>query len=179
MVGGCLRLALTVVGGLFLFLVGAPAVKADPAPVAAFVGTFAGTGVAETFDNIYAPESVRDLDVTIAAAGEGFSVTWTTVVRSAGGKVKRKTETLDFTPTGAGSQYRNAEFSDPFGVGLAWAGIEDQTLSIFVLNIDTDGGYQLQRYARTLTALGMDLTFTRKIDGEDLRVVRAKLIRNK
>jgi hypothetical protein len=179
MFGGCTRLALTVVGGLFLFLVAAPAVKAEPAPIGAFVGTFAGTGVAETFDNIYAPESVRDLDVTIARVGEGFSVTWTTVVRSAGGKVKRKTQTLDFTPTGAGSQYRSARLADAFGDGLAWAGIEEQTLSVFVLNIDTDGGYQLQRYARALTALGMDLTFTRKIDGEDLRVVKAKLIRNK
>jgi hypothetical protein len=179
MFGGCTRLALSVVGGLFLFLVAAPAVKAEPAPIGAFVGTFAGTGVAETFDNIYAPESVRDLDVTIARVGEGFSVTWTTVVRSAGGKVKRKTQTLDFTPTGAGSQYRSARLADAFGDGLAWAGIEEQTLSVFVLNIDTDGGYQLQRYARALTALGMDLTFTRKIDGEDLRVVKAKLIRNK
>jgi len=179
MVGGCTRLALTVMGGLFLFLVGAPAVKAEPAPIAAFVGTFAGTGVAETFDNIYSPESVRDLDVVIARADDGFSVTWTTVVRSPGGKVKRKTQTLDFTSTGAGSQYRNTRLVDPFDEGLAWAGIEDQTLSVFVLNIDADGGYQLQRYARTLTALGMDLTFTRKIDGEDLRVVKAKLIRNK
>jgi len=179
MFGGYKRLALTVVGGLFLFLVAAPAVKAEPAPITAFVGTFAGTGVAETFDNIYAPESVRDLDVTIARAEGGFSVTWTTVVRSAGGKVKRKTETLDFTSTGVGSRYRNARLSDPFGEGLAWAGIEDQTLSVFVLNIDSDGGYQLQRYSRTLTALGMDLVFTRKVDGEDLRVVKAKLIRNR
>jgi hypothetical protein len=30
-----------------------------------------------------------------------------------------------------------------------------------------------------LTALGMDLVFTRKVDGEDLRVFKAKLIRNR
>lgn len=179
MMRGCTRVFFAGLGSLFLLIASAPALKAEPAPIAAFVGTFAGSGVAETFDNIYAPESVRDLDVTIARSGEGFSVTWTTVSRSPGGKVKRRTQTLDFSPTGVGPQYRNARLTDAFGEGLAWAGIEEQTMSVFVLNIDGDGGYQLQRYARTLTALGMDLTFTRKIDGEDLRVVRAKLIRDK
>ena len=115
----------------------------------------------------------------IARSGEGFSVTWTTVVRSVGGKVKRKTQSLTFETTGIGSRYRSAELTEPFGEGLAWAGIEEQTLSVFVLKIDVDGGYQMQRYARTLTGLGMDLVFTRKIDGEDLRVVKAKLVRNK
>ena len=115
----------------------------------------------------------------IEAAGSGLSVTWTTVVRSVGGKAKYETQTLSFSATGAGSQYWSDALTDPFGHGVAWAGIEDQTLSVFVLNIDTDGGYQLQRYARTLTGLGMDLTFTRKVDGEDSRVVKAKLARNK
>ena len=91
----------------------------------------------------------------IEAAGSGLSVTWTTVVCSVGGKAKHKTQTLSFSATGAGSQYWSDALTDPFGHGVAWAGIEDQTLSVFVLNID------------------------RKVDGEDLRVVKAKLARNK
>lgn len=173
------RAAFMVLGGLAVFLLAVSPSRAEPTPIAAFVGSFAGSGIAETYDDIYAPESVRDLDVMISASGPGFVVNWTTVVRSVGGKVKRKTQTLSFAPTGTGSQYRSVELTAPFGEGLAWAGIEDQTLSIFVLTIVADGGYQLQRYARTLTGLGMDLTYTRKVDGEDLRVVKAKLVRNK
>lgn len=173
------RAFVAALSGLLLMAVSVSPSRAEPASIAAFVGTFTGTGVAESYDDIYAPETVRDLDVVIAAAGSGFSVAWTTVVRSVGGKAKRKTQTLSFAATGTGSQYRNDALVEPFGEGLAWAGIEDQTLSVFILNIGTDGGYQLQRYARTLTGLGMDLTFTRKVDGEDLRVVKAKLVRNK
>lgn len=179
MTGFYRRAVLMALGGLVLLLVEMPPSRAEPAPIAAFVGSFTGTGIAETFDDIYAPESVRDLDVMIAGSGAGFSVTWTTVVRSVGGKAKRKTQTLSFVPTGVGSQYRSAELTAPFGDGFAWAGIEDQTLSVFVLGIGADGGYQLQRYARTLTGLGMDLVFTRKVDGEDLRVVKAKLVPDK
>lgn len=173
------RAVVLTLGSVALLVAGMTPLRAEPAPITAFVGSFAGTGVAETYDDIYAPESVRDLDVTIAASGSGFAVTWTTVVRSVGGKAKRKTQTLTFAPTGTGSQYHSAELRAPFGEGLAWAGIQDQTLSVFVLKIEADGGYQLQRYARTLTGLGMDLVFTRKVDGEDLRVVKAKLAREK
>ena len=179
MIGIHRRACAAALGGLLLVLLSLSPSRAEPTSISAFVGTFAGSGVAETYDDIYAPESVRDLDVVIAAEGSGFSVTWTTVTRSVGGKVKRKSQTLSFMSTGTGSQYQSAAHVDPFAGGLAWAGIENQTLSIFVLNIDPDGGYQLQRYARTLTGLGMDLTFTRKVDGEDLRVVKAKLVRNR
>jgi hypothetical protein len=173
------RTVLLALSSLALLFMGMTPSQAEPAPVAAFIGSFAGTGIAETYDDIYAPESVRDLDVRIAASGSGFKVTWTTVVRSAGGKAKRKTQTLSFAPTGTGSQYHGVELRAPFGEGMAWAGIEDQTLSVFILKIEPNGGYQLQRYARTLTGLGMELVFTRKVDGEDLRVVKARLVRNK
>ena len=121
--------------GLALLAMNVSALRAQPSSIADFVGSFAGTGVAETCNDIYATESVCDLDVMIEAAGSGLSVTWATVVRSVGGKAKYKTQTLSFSATGSG--------------------IEDQTLSVFVLNID------------------------RKVDGEDLRVVKAKLARNK
>jgi hypothetical protein len=179
MTGKHRRAFLSALSGVLLLALGMSPSRAEPTAIAAFVGTFTGIGVAESYDDIYAPETVRDLDVVIAARGPDFSVTWTTVVRSVGGKAKRKTRTLSFASTGVGSQYRNDVLDDPFGDGLAWAGIEEQTLSVFVLNIDAKGGYQLQRYARTLTGLGMDLAFTRKVDGEDLRVVKAKLVRSR
>ena len=148
------RIVLMTLSGLALLAMNVSALRAQPSSIADFVGSFAGTGVAETCNDIYAPESVRDLDVMIEAAGSGLSVTWTTVVRSVGGKAKYETQTLSFSATGAGSQYWSDALTDPFGHGVAWAGIEDQTLSVFALNIDTDGGYQLQRYARTLDQVG-------------------------
>ena len=51
-------------------------------------------------------------------------------------------------------------------------------VTVDILTIDGDGGYMLQSYARTLTGLGMELTFTRKVDGEDLRVVKARLVKD-
>lgn len=163
---------------LVLFLLAAPA-SADPLALPAFFGKFAGSGIAESYDNVYAPETVRDLDVVIAPTGSGaFSVTWTTVVRKPSGEAKRKTDTLTFTPSG-GSRYESAERRDPYSEdGLAWAGIKERTLSVHILSIDTAGGYQLQTYARTLTGLGMELEFTRKVDGEDMRVVKARLVKN-
>lgn len=166
--------ALTVV----LLLLAAPAI-AEPLPLSAFFGKFSGTGIAESYDNVYAPETVRDLDVEIGAAGSGgFGVTWTTVVRKPSGEAKRKTETLTFAPTG-GTRYACQERTDPYSAdGLAWAGIEDQTLSLHILAIEDDGGYQLQTYARTLTGLGMELEYSRKADGEELRVVKARLVKD-
>jgi hypothetical protein len=170
---------LAVLGAAILGCVAALPARAETVALAAFFGSFAGSGIAETYDNVYAPETVRDLDVVIGPAGTGFSVAWTTVVRKPGRAAKRKAQTLVFEATGTGTRYRCKDFTDPYGDGLIWAGRNEQTLSVFILNIDQAGGYQLQRYARTLTSLGMELVYTRKIDGENLRVVKARLVRNK
>lgn len=161
-----------------LLLLVVPA-AADTLTLPAFFGKFAGSGIAESYDNVYAPETVRDLDVVIAPSSSGaFSITWTTVVRKPSGEAKRKTDTLTFTPSG-GTRYESAERRDPYSAdGLAWAGIKERTLSVHILSIDTAGGYQLQTYARTLTGLGMELEYTRKVDGEDKRVVKARLVKN-
>ena len=71
---------LALLGLLFGF--GAMAVENLPA--AAFFGTFQGSGYAENRDSLYFGTTVRDLDVVIAPAGAGFSVTWTTVIRGGG-----------------------------------------------------------------------------------------------
>ncbi len=154
-------------------------VRAADLALPAFFGTFQGTGIAESRDNIYAPETVRDLDIVIAPAGDGFTVQWTTVIRNPGtGKAKRKTQTLTFEPTGTGSQYRSRERIDPWSEdGLSWAGIKDRVLSVYVLNILEDGRAQVQRYARELTSLGMELQYSRQIDSEELRTVKARLVK--
>ena len=178
-ISGALKGCVSALALCLAVVFAAPAVKAADLALLAFFGTFQGTGIAESLDNIYAPETVRDLDIVIAPAGSGFSVQWTTVIRNLGsGKAKRKTQTLTFEPTGTGSQYRSRERSDPWSEdGLAWAGIKERVLSVYVLNILEDGRSQIQRYARELTSMGMELQYSRQVDGEDRRTVKARLVK--
>lgn len=150
--------------------------RADDLPVSAFFGEFRGSGIAVSTDSIYAPETARDMDVTIRSAGGGFSVSWTTVLRSDDGRVSRKSETLTFAPSGG--HFRAADRADPFSAaGLAWARVKDQTLDVFLMMVDEAGRPTLQRYARSLTGRGMELRFTRTRDGRESRVVEGLLVK--
>ncbi len=46
-----------------------------------------------------------------------------------------------------------------------------------MLLIRDDGGYEVQSYARTLTAQGMDLVYGRVRDGDTVRTVKGKLVK--
>ena len=56
-----------VVFGLLMLCAALPAKAADDLPVAAFFGTFQGSGIAVSQDAIYAQETARDMDVTQGA----------------------------------------------------------------------------------------------------------------
>jgi hypothetical protein len=171
-------LGVFVVSGLLMLSGSSWAVAADDLPVAAFFGSFQGSGIAVSQDSIYAPETARDMDVTIREAGDGFSVEWTTVSRRGGGDIKRKTETLTFRPDGPGGRYITDQRTDPLSEsGLAWANVEKQTLNVFLLMIDGRGRYTIQRYARTLGARGMELLYVRTRQGSDRRIVKGLLVK--
>ena len=164
-------------GGL---LFGFGAMAAEKLPATAFFGTFQGSGYAENRDSLYFGTTVRDLDVVIAPAGAGFSVTWTTVIRGGGDPDKpdtrRKTQTVVFAPSGQPGVFRGTPSGDPLsGNPYIWARIEAQTLIVYILNITADGAYEMQSYARTLSGYGMELVFSRIRDGEPVRSARAKL----
>ena len=164
-------------GGL---LFGFGAMAAENLPAAAFFGTFQGSGYAENRNSLYFGTTVRDLDVVIAPAGAGFSVTWTTVIRGGGDPDKpdtrRKTQTVVFAPSGQPGVFRSTLSGAPLsGNPYIWARIEAQTLSVYILNITADGAYEMQSYARTLSGYGMELVFSRIRDGEPVRSARAKL----
>ena len=76
LIGACLILA-----GAMLPLAGASAKDLN---LAAFFGTFKGSGVSENRDSLYFGTTIRDLDVTIQPAGKGFTIEWTTVIRRGG-----------------------------------------------------------------------------------------------
>ena len=53
-------------------------------PPQAFFGRFSGGGIASNADSLYFAVTARDFDVTIAPAGRGFRVDWTSVIRRGG-----------------------------------------------------------------------------------------------
>lgn len=167
---------------LVLTVLTAGAGHAENLPPRAFFGTFQGSGYAENRDSIYFGTTVRDLDVVIAASGNGFSVTWTTVIRSGGDPnnpdVKRKAQTVTFSPSGQPGVYRGTPSGDPLaGNPYVWARLEKSTMTVYIMTISPNGAYEMQSYARTVSGTGMDLVFTRIRDGEPVREAKAKLIK--
>jgi hypothetical protein len=152
-------------------------------PIQAFFGTFNGSGFAEGTDKDYFGATLRDMDINIAAAPDGFVATWTTVVRGGGDpanpRARKRSTTVAFKgKAGKTGQYIGTESADPqSGKPAVWARIAGQTLYIYELNILDDGRYDMQTYARTLQGGGMDVVFTRLVDGEAQRSVKGKLIK--
>jgi hypothetical protein len=154
---------------------------ANDLPIDAFFGTFVGSGLARSDVSDYFGLTVRDLDVTIAAAGGGaVSVSWTTVIRQGGDPdnpdVRRKSANVVLEPSGRGGIYRVQGAGDPLtGENLAWAYVKGHSLIMHSLVIHDDGAYAMQTYKRTLSDLGMALEFTSVSDGTTLRKVEARL----
>jgi hypothetical protein len=157
-----------------------PAASAKDIKIAGFFGTFKGNGVSENRDSLYFGVTVRDLDVKIEPAGQGFSIEWTTVIRRGGDpknpKVRSKTQRMTFQP--AGKFYRATENSDPLsGQPFAWAYIKETSLILHIMSVDENGAYQMQSYIRTLVPTGMEFKFERIRNDEPVRTVRGKLIK--
>jgi len=135
--------------------------------IKAFAGTWSGSGLARNDESDYFGLTIRDLDVSIQPAGQGFVLGWTTVLREGGDPdnpdVKRKSESLTFVPSSRpGILVPEGGAGDPISGGRSvWAYVKGQTLVITFLSVLDNGEYQLQRYDRTLTDLGMELEFTR------------------
>lgn len=173
------RLLLIAFAGLIAAL---PARAQQPLSPTAFYGTWTGSGVAENRDSTYFAVTQRDLDVIIKPAGDGFTITWTTVIRKGGDpakpNVRQRQQTLTFHPAGHARVWRAQESGDPMaGQALAWARIEKQTLTVFQMTVLPTGLYEIEQYDRTLTGTGMDLKFSLRRDKEPVRTVNAKLVK--
>ena len=150
--------------------------------IRAFFGTFSGGAVSEIADSVYFATTARDTDVVIRPAGEGFMVTWTSVIRQGGvpGKpnVRRKSTTKRFVPAKQPGLWRASDSADPIDGGeFGWARIKGTSLIVYLMVIDDKGAYQIQRYERALSGLGMALTFTRHRDGEKVRTAKGHLVK--
>ncbi len=174
---------------LLALLVLAPPTRADSpdAAIEEFFGAYVGEAMIEE------PAQFRDIIVSINPIRNGFSIYTSTVIRTGPRRavkdVKWRAETQVFVRTGTPHVFepmvRKSMFSekrDPdlmAGDTLAWASVRGRTLGVYAMNLLADGHYELRVFERTLTELGMDLSFVRYNDGLPVRELRGSLARAK
>ncbi len=175
-----LRLLVPALAAVIVWVSAVQALAQDQA-LKKFFGFYRGSGVAEDEDSAYFRTSVRDFDVTIAPEGDGFRVSWVTIRR--GGdpnnpKIKRKESSMRFAPSARPGIFQATPQGDPLlGQQYAWAQVIDNNLQVTMMTLNETGGYEIQRWDRELTGLGMQMTYSRVRDGEPVRRVRGRLTR--
>lgn len=152
--------------------------------IKAFNGIWRGSALSESNISVHFRVTARDLDVEIRSYLEtGFSVRWATILRQKGDpnapvEVLKETQVAFVADPSRANVWTAATQGDPIaGSAYSWARLDGQTLTVYSLGIIEDGSSELQIYRRTLTGLGMDLDFSRTVDGQAVRSARGKLIK--
>lgn len=171
---------------LFILLVSAaisPGGSAASLGIAVFEGVWRGSAVSESAISANFQMTSRDIDVTVrAGANGGFSIVWNTVQRQKGDpnnpRAKLKSTTMQFASQRPGV-WRAATNGDPLTAAkpYAWAYIKDRSLHIVTMQIYDDGRHETQIYTRTLSGMGMQLEFSRNVDGEQVRQASGRLVK--
>ncbi|MCP4328490.1 MAG: hypothetical protein GY791_08655 [Alphaproteobacteria bacterium] len=177
---------------VLVFLLGAvslPAFAADARPIEDFYGEYVGKSIAGSTGATGEDAEIRPrhLNISIQAHENGFTVAWLTIITSASGKTKAKSQLVNFRPTANDGLYASAMRRDTTGALVpldpmsgdpyVWASINGDTLTVHALLVTADGGYEVQVYDRTLTEDGIDLTFRRFRDGVMMKEIEGKLTR--
>ncbi|MDJ0956550.1 MAG: hypothetical protein QNI91_06825 [Arenicellales bacterium] len=129
----------------------------------------------------------RDLSVEIEEVDDGFNITWKTVTFKKD-KAKEKTYSIDFLETDREHIYEAAQKKNLFGgrdpldpmkgEPYAWARIEGNKLTVFVLIVTDDGGYEMQTFDRILTSdNNLEVKFSRIRNGETFKAIETTLTR--
>ena len=156
------------------------AAKADTL-IEPFLGNYVGHATYTEND----VEIKRDLGVHIRETDEGFKVDWEVTTLKPGKKTKTKSYSITFTPTKRDHVFQAAMQPSIFGGKkpldpikgdpYVWARILDQTLTIFALLINDDGGYELLIYDRSLADNGLNLNYSRIQNGDQLKTISSFL----
>jgi hypothetical protein len=147
-------------------------------------GTY--VGVAQVEDIAKGDVRHRDMDIVIEPYGQGgFKIQWVNVSLVDGKRavpgVERRVQNLLFEPAQDRGFFMEAAESSPFrereetrpmrGDPVRWASLDDQGLHVYSFVVLEDGRYELQVYDRTLTDIGLDISFQRIVDGSVMRRV--------
>lgn len=178
---GVLRLGLLGIVGAFGGVLAGEAAAQD---FSRFIGNYSGSAQVEDAG----VRSQRDMSVSIRATKAGFEVNWKSISHKAGGRLKEKEYTIAFLPTRREGIYSSAMGVNVFGNPVpldpmkgdpyVWGRITGDTLTVFSLLIDRDGGYEMQQYDRSLADGGLDLDYQRIRNGEKLKSIRVFLERD-
>ncbi len=163
-------------------------VAADQRSVRDFVGEWHGVEV-KTSDQTEAA-TPQDLDLRLSAEDDGFHLNWITFRRGAGGGLQRQKTEASFAPTDrpgvfafrpGKKSFFSSLFADPAvanplkGETLLWARLDGATLTVYSLAINDRGGFDLNRYARTLTDHQMTVEYTRRSENDVILTVEGRL----
>ena len=151
--------------------------------LARFFGEYAGSAQVEVYDGSTAR---RDMSVAIGPVDEGFVVRWSTTTWREG-RGKQKSYAIEFKPTDRGGVYAAGMRRNVFGHAVpldpmkgepyVWARIKDDTLTVFSLFVQEDGGFEMQQFDRTLAQGGLALEFSRSGTGIPTRTISTFLER--
>ena len=158
--------------------------------LSSFHGSYVGQAQVE--DLITGEQQLRDLDITVVPHRKyGLRIDWITVGLVNGRRdvpgVKRWSQTAIFEPesgkdfmveTGTSDVFRERQETVPIkGDPVRWTRVDGKTLHTSSFMVLEDGRYELQRYQRILTDIGMDIRFERIVDGELIRRVTGRTAR--
>lgn len=152
-----------------------------------FYGTYLGHGSEEHVAGSPAPtqasKTSRFSQVIIRPAKDerGFSIEWSTL-KLEGDELPKEADTKTYVQTFRGTDrpnvFRDVTSGDPnLGADASWAVISGDTLSIVQVSVAPDGNYYVTHYDRTLTAMGMDVRFTRFENSRIVRAVKLSLLK--
>jgi hypothetical protein len=148
----------------------------ETAPIDAFVGDWKGVGIKEDIGGpLSATQSMelRDLDVNIEKT-DGLVISWVTRTHET---AKKKSTSVTLFQT-APNLFVGDENGDVLNGGtVVWGRIEEQSLIVYVLEVDQNGIYDVSRYERKLSGDRMFLYYTRNHDGRTVRSVIGELAR--
>ncbi len=169
-----------VVSGLAVLAAPGAAKAVDDISFDAFYGKWKGNAVAEEPPGAFLGFTSRDLDIAIGPKGDGFNLSWTTIIypEEEGKEIRRRNASIDFLPSDKAGVFRAVGLEDPHSeAGYVWARIEGQTMRVNSLTIDERGRYTLQVYKRTLTGRGMELDFVSITEDLPQRTVKGRLVK--
>jgi hypothetical protein len=147
-------------------------------------GTY--VGVAQVEDIAKGDVRQRDMDIVIEPYKQGgFKIQWVNVSLFNGKRavpgVERRVQNVLFEPAQDRGFFIEAAESSPFrereetrpmrGDPVRWASLDDQGLHVYSFVVLEDGRYELQVSDRTLTDIGLDISFQRIVDGAVMRRV--------
>ena len=163
--------------------------SAADAKVEQFSGSWRGVALQITGDIDLAVLTPGDLDLRIRPEGDGFRINWVAFSRGEGGEFKRAEAEAKFVPTDRPGVFAFATgdssllgwlFADPAtgnplqGETLLWARLQDQTLTVYSLAINSVGGFHIDRYAHTLTDRGTVVHYTLRIENDRILTIEGR-----